>query len=113
MSGQAPAACTRARTGGRVGTRPASLALVMSGPRRLDFMGSTRPVTAPLEFYRVLSWAAPGGGPSPAVLTGTPTVNPATLSSLSLNPTSVTGGAASIGTVTLNTAAPAGGAMVA
>jgi hypothetical protein len=35
-----------------------------------------------------------------------------TLSSLTLNPTSVTGGSSSPGTVTLSTAAPAGGAVV-
>jgi hypothetical protein len=86
---------------------------VAAGATSADFMVSTRPVNASLEFYRVLIWGASGGGTSSAVLTVTPTVNPATLSSLSLNPTSVTGGAASIGTVTLNTAAPASGAMVA
>jgi hypothetical protein len=44
------------------------------------------------------------------------TVNPApavTLQSLTLNPTTVTGGATSIGTVTLSANAPAGGAEVA
>jgi hypothetical protein len=40
------------------------------------------------------------------------TVNPPTVSSLSLNPTSVTGGASSIGTVILSGPAPAGGAVV-
>ena len=34
------------------------------------------------------------------------------MSSVSLNPTSVTGGASSTGTVTLSSAAPAGGAVV-
>ena len=38
------------------------------------------------------------------------TVNPPTLSSVSVNPTSVTGGTSSTGTVTLGSAAPAGGA---
>ena len=45
-----------------------------------------------------------------ALLTVTP---PPTLSSISLNPTSVTAGGISAGTVTLNIAAPVGGALVA
>jgi hypothetical protein len=44
--------------------------------------------------------------------TATLTVNAPTLSAISLNPTSVIGGANSTGTVTLNGAAPAGGAVV-
>jgi hypothetical protein len=40
------------------------------------------------------------------------TVNPPVLSSVSVNPTSVTGGTGSTGTVTLNGAAPFGGAVV-
>ena len=49
-------------------------------------------------------------GPAP---TPTPTPAPtATLSSLTLNPTSVTGGTSTQGTVTLSSAAPTGGAIV-
>src|SRR5256886_3874219 len=44
--------------------------------------------------------------------TATLTVNPAALLSLALNPTTVTGGGNSTGTVTLNGPAPAGGASV-
>jgi hypothetical protein len=40
------------------------------------------------------------------------TINPPTLSSLGLNPTSVVGGGSSTGTVTLNGPAPSGGAIV-
>jgi hypothetical protein len=40
------------------------------------------------------------------------TINPSVLSTLSLNPPSVTGGLESIGTVTLNGPAPSGGALV-
>ncbi len=40
------------------------------------------------------------------------TVNPPVISSVSVNPTSVTGGAGSTGTVTLSAVAPAGGAVV-
>jgi hypothetical protein len=53
--------------------------------------------------------------PNPAVLNFELSSTPAsvTLSSLSLNPTTVTGGNSSTGTVTLSAAAPAGGAQVA
>ena len=44
--------------------------------------------------------------------TATLTVNPPALSALTLNPTSVTGGASSQGTVTLSGAAPSGGIVV-
>jgi hypothetical protein len=55
-----------------------------------------------------------GGATRSASLTVTPaSPPPPTLSSLSLNPTSVTGGNSSTGTVTLSGAAPAGGATVA
>jgi len=54
------------------------------------------------------------GATRSASLTVTPaSPPPPTLSSLSLNPTSVTGGNSSTGTVTLSGAAPAGGATVA
>jgi hypothetical protein len=46
------------------------------------------------------------GGPA------SPKRTAATLSSLTLNPTSVTGGSTSPGTVTLSAATPAGGAVV-
>ncbi len=45
--------------------------------------------------------------------TGTLTVNPPVVSSVTLNPTSVTGGTSSTGTVTLGSAAPTGGLSVA
>jgi hypothetical protein len=54
--------------------------------------------------------------PSPAVLdfeVAPSAAATATLSSLTLNPTTVTGGSSSTGTVTLSAAAPAGGATVA
>ena len=52
--------------------------------------------------------AAAGGNTKTAVLT----VNPAILSSIGLNPMSVTGGAASTGTIALNGPAPTGGSIV-
>ena len=51
---------------------------------------------------------APGSAVALVVSSGPP----ATLASLTLQPTSVTGGSASTGTVTLSAAAPAGGAVV-
>lgn len=86
---------------------PASV-WVTEGATSADFVVSTSPVDASRN---VLVWGAAGGDTSSAVLTVT--TAPATLSSLSLNPTSVAGGVAVIGTVTLNTAAPDGGAVVA
>lgn len=83
-----------------VATVPASVT-VPAGNASANFTVSTSSVTASTS---VTIWAANYS----AVLT----VTPVPLSSLSLNPASVTGGAASIGTVTLGAAAPAGGAVV-
>src|SRR5439155_7399073 len=54
-----------------IATVPARVT-VAAGATSADFMVSTRPVNASLEFYRVLIWAASGGGTSSAVLTVTP-----------------------------------------
>jgi hypothetical protein len=81
---------------------------VAAGATSADFVVSTNPVDASRN---VLVWGGTGEDTSSAALTVTP--GPATLSSLTLNPTSVAGGLAVTGTVTLNTAAPAGGAVVA
>jgi hypothetical protein len=60
--------------------------------------------------------AVPLNDPNPAIwdfeLSSTSAPAPTSLSSLSLNPTSVTGGSSSTGTVTLSGPAPAGGAQV-
>jgi len=53
-----------------------------------------------------------GGASRTAVLTVNPPPPPASLSSVTVSPTSVVGGAASTGTVTLTTVAPTGGAIV-
>jgi hypothetical protein len=53
-----------------------------------------------------------GGVTRTATLTVTPPAAPAALSALSVNPTSVTGGTSSQGTVTLTSAAPVGGFAV-
>jgi len=91
-----------------VATVPTSVT-VAAGVTSADFMVSTRPRNAAIN---VLIWGASGGDTTSAVLTVTQTATPVTLSSLSLNPTSVTGGTPSTGTVTLSEAAPAGGAVV-
>ena len=54
-----------------------------------------------------------GGTTRTAALTVTPVPPAASLQSVTMNPTSVTGGASSQGTVTLSSAAPAGGAVIA
>src|SRR5207244_103608 len=53
-----------------------------------------------------------GGATRTATLTVTPPPPPASLSAVSVNPTSVTGGTSALGTVTLTSAAPAGGFSV-
>ncbi|PYT47751.1 MAG: hypothetical protein DMG44_17175 [Acidobacteria bacterium] len=85
---------------------------VAAGATSATFTVSTSAVTASTT---VTISAAYGGTTRSASLTVTPAAPPApTLSSLSLNPTSVAGGMqSSTGTVTLSGPAPAGGAQVA
>ena len=54
----------------------------------------------------------PLGDPNPSVWLFEQSSRPSTLSSLTLSPSSVTGGSSSTGTVTLSAAAPSGGAVV-
>ena len=79
-----------------------------------DFIINTTAVTANTT---VTITAAYNGNTRTATVTVTPSGPPpppnATLTSLALNPTSVTGGASSTGTITLSGAAPSGGAIVA
>jgi hypothetical protein len=84
---------------------PASVT-VAAGGTSATFTISTTPVAASAA---VTISATYDGAARTAVLT----VTPPTLSSVSLNPTSVTGGASSIGTVVLSGPAPAGGVAVA
>src|SRR3989454_550397 len=86
-----------------VATVPPSVT-VAPGAASADFTVSTSLVTGSIA---VMISALYGGASSSAVLT----VTLPSLSSLSLNPPGVTAGAASIGTVTLSAAAPAGGAV--
>jgi hypothetical protein len=89
---------------------PASVT-VAAGATSASFTVSTSAVAASTT---VTISAAYGGATRSASLTVTPAPPPPpTLSSLTLNPTSVTGGNSSTGMVTLNGAAPSGGARVA
>jgi len=86
---------------------PASVT-VAEGATSADFTISTSlstEGTVPAWIY-----ASYGGSGCSTMLTLTPAS--ASVSSLSFNPTTVPGGAGSIGTVTLNVAAPAGGTMI-
>ena len=89
-----------------VATVPAAVT-VPAGATGANFAVFTNVVTASTS---VTISSAYGGATKSAVLTVTP---PPTLSSVSLSPTSVTAGGISTGTVTLNMAAPANGAIVA
>ena len=83
---------------------------IPAGQTSANFSFGTRPVTTSF----VAPVYAQSGG---ATVSTNLTINPGassgpTLSSLSLNPTSVTGGSTSTGTLTLSSAAPSGGATV-
>src|ERR1700682_4387640 len=113
LSGPAPAGGAQVALSSNNGAAsvPSSVA-VPAGATTAAFTVSTSPVTAsPTDAIS----AASGGVTSSASLTVTPAPPPApTLSSLTLNPTSVIGGLqSSTGTVTLSGPAPAGGAQVA
>src|SRR3989442_6288037 len=91
-----------------VATVPASVT-VAAGTTSATFTITTTTVTA----STALSISGTFGGVTrTAVLTVNPVPAAPSLSSVTVNPTSVVGGAASTGTVTLTTAAPIGGALV-
>jgi hypothetical protein len=90
-----------------VASVPASVT-VAAGATSADFTVSTSPVVVGASTSVWISGTY-GGARSYASLTVTPAAN---LSSFTLDPTSVRGGTASIGTVTLSAPAPAGGAEV-
>jgi subtilisin family serine protease len=87
---------------------PASVT-VAAGASSANFMVSTSPVTVSTPVNISASYA---GVTKTATLTVMPAQTAPTLSSLTLNPTSVTGGSSSTGTVTLSGPAPSGGAQV-
>ena len=83
---------------------------VAAGATTASFTVGTSSVTASTA---VAITGAYGGTTRSATLTVTPPGAPPALSALSVNPTSVTGGASPQGTVTLTSTAPAGGFAVA
>jgi hypothetical protein len=89
-------------------TVPASVT-VPAGAVSATFVVSTASVTASTSL--TISGAF-GGTTRSATLTVTPPPPPASLSTVAVNPASVTGGASSQGTVTLTSPAPAGGFAV-
>jgi len=111
LSGPAPtggAAVSLMSDNTAAATVPASVT-VAAGASSATFTVSTSTVTASTPVTITGSY---GGGTKTASLTLLPQAPP-TLSSLTLNPTSVTGGAqSSTGTVTLSGPAPTGGAQV-
>ena len=88
---------------------PASVT-VAAGATSATFSVTTTAVSANTS---VTLSAAYSGVSRGATLTVTPVPPPASLSTLGLSPASVTGGSSSTGTVTLTSAAPTGGAVVA
>ncbi len=91
-----------------VATVPASVT-VAAGVTSVTFTVSTVSVTTSTP--ATISGAF-GGATRTATLTVMPPAAPAALSAVSVNPTSVTGGTSSQGTLTLTSAAPAGGFAV-
>ena len=89
-------------------TVPASVT-VGQGATSATFAITTTTVTTSTA---VTITASAGGMTRTTTLTVTPPPPPASLSAVSLNPTSVVGGTSSQGTVTLTSAAPAGGLTV-
>jgi len=113
LSGPAPAGGAQvalSSSNTAAATVPSSVT-VPAGATSATFTVSTSVVTASAA---VTISAAYGGATRTASLAVTPAAPPPpTLASLGLNPTSVTGGNSSTGTVTLSGPAPAGGAQVA
>ncbi len=90
-------------------TVPASVT-VAAGSTSATFTVATSSVSAPTTSTISGTY---GGATRSAMLTVTPPVAPAALSAVSVNPTSVSGGTSSQGTLTLTSAAPTGGFAVA
>ncbi len=113
LSGAAPAggASVALSSSNTTAARVPSSVTLAAGATSATFTVSTSAVSASTA---VSISGAYGGASRSASLTVKPVPPPAiTLSSLALNPTSVTGGNSSTGTVTLSGAAPTGGAAVA
>src|SRR6266478_167844 len=92
-----------------VATVPASVT-IPAGATSVTFTVTSLPVTVPTPVTISVSYAVATQTASLMVTPATPP--PPTLSSLTLNPTSVNGGSPSTGSVTLSGPAPSGGALV-
>ena len=92
-------------SGNAVAMVPASVT-VAAGASSATFSVTTSAVTAQTAVTLTAAWSS-------VSRTATLTVNPpASLSSVSLSPTSLTGGSSSTGTLTLTSAAPSGGVVI-
>jgi len=107
LSGAAPSysSVTLSSSNSAVASVPASIP-VATGTSSATFPVTTGGVASQQQ----VTITATFNGSSGSVIL---TVNPASVSALALNPTSAMGGTSSTGTVTLNGAAPAGGAVIA
>jgi len=110
LSGPAPnyGASVNLSSNSPAATVPASMT-VAAGASTATFTVSTSTVSASTPVTITASY---GGATTTSSLTVVPAQGAPTLSSVALNPTSVTGGAQSAGTVTLSGPAPSGGAQV-
>ncbi len=102
---------TLASSNPNAATVPPQPISIPTGSRTGTFTATSQQVTSSASTIITATATANGSGSAQATLT----VNPVAtgLTSLTLNPTSVVGGATSTGTVTLNGFAPAGGMFVA
>jgi len=112
LSGAAPsggAVVTLSSSNTSVATVPASVT-VPAGASSARFPVATTAVSSQTAVTISASYGS--GSQQSAVLTVTPATSAPTLTSLTVNPTSVNGGNRSTGTVTLSSPAPAGGVVV-
>jgi hypothetical protein len=102
-----------APTGGAVVTLTSSNTSAATVPASVTVAGGSNSATFAVTTLTVFAVTLVTVSGSYNTTQGTTlTVNPSTLSSVSLSPSTVLGGASSTGTVTLNGAAPTGGAVV-
>jgi hypothetical protein len=106
LNGPAPA-------GGAVVTLSSSATAAASVPSSVTVAANATTATFTVTSYAVTATTSAAiSATYNATSSATLTVNPPGLSAFTLYPTSVTGGSGSTGTVTLNGAAPSGGAIV-
>jgi Subtilase family len=112
LSGTAPsggAVVTLSSSNKSIATVPASVT-VPAGASSAAFQVATSSVTSQTSVTIAASYGS--GSQQSAMLTVTPATSAPTLTSLTVNPTSVNGGNPSTGTVTLSSAAPGSGVVV-